>query len=277
MMKKPNLSAQLHELSARIDARPRRERVLVCVAAAAVAFLLIDALAFGPALKAWQKGTRQREAAQASIARLQADAGKRVADGNLQLRQQQAELATWRQRVRDGEAQLRSYETSLIGPDQMLPLLDKVLARHGGLKLRSMQPLGRTDLLAANTEAAAPVATTTLSHAVGAARAGTGSAKSKAKGAPQAAVAQAANANQASNSAAAPATAEGPAVSLYRHGVQLTVEGSFADLMAYVQALEAMPQRVLWGSVGFKVEQYPKAALTLQLYTISRDRVWLEI
>jgi MSHA biogenesis protein MshJ len=281
MMKKPNLSAQLHELSARIDARPRRERVLLCVATAAVAFLLIDAVAFGPALKAWQKGSRQRDAAQASIARLQVDAGKRVADGNLQLRQQQAELATWRQRVRDGEAQLRSYETTLIGPDQMLPLLDKVLARHGGLKLRSMQPLGRTDLLAANTEAAAPVATTTISHAVGAARAGAGSAKSKAKGAPPPAAAQAANANQATtlaaNAATPPVAAEGPAVSLYRHGVQLTVEGSFADLMAYVQALEAMPQRVLWGSVGFKVEQYPKAALTLQLYTISRDRVWLEI
>lgn len=273
MMKKPTLSAQLHDLWARLDARPRRERLLMCVAAAAVAFLVIDALAFGPALKAWQKGNRQRDLAQASISRLQSEAGRRVADGNLQLRQQQAELATWRQRVRDGEAQLRSYEATLIGPDQMLPLLDKVLARHGQLKMRSMQPLGRIDLLAPGTEAPAPVATNTLSHAVGAARTTADGARPKAKGATQG-TATAAAAPPANANTAAP---DAPAVSLYRHGVQLTVEGSFADLMAYVQALEAMPQRVLWGSVGFKVEQYPKAALTLQLYTISRERSWLEI
>ena len=38
-----------------------------------------------------------------------------------------------------------------------------------------------------------------------------------------------------------------------------------------------MPQRVLWGGISLKVEQHPKAVLTLRLYTISRDRHWLEI
>ena len=69
--------------------------------------------------------------------------------------------------------------------------------------------------------------------------------------------------------------ASGPA--LYRHGVELAVEGSFADLLAYMQALEDMPQRVLWGGVQLKVEQYPKALLTLRIYTLSLDRGWLEL
>lgn len=64
---------------------------------------------------------------------------------------------------------------------------------------------------------------------------------------------------------------------LYRHGVELTVEGSFADLLAYLQALEAMPQRVLWAGAQLKVEHHPKASLTLRLYTLSLDRTWLEI
>jgi MSHA biogenesis protein MshJ len=263
MMKTPDLSSRLRALGARIDARSLRERVLLCGAAAAIAFMLIDALLFGPALKTWQNTTRQQQEAQASIARLQAEASQRLAAANQQQRQQQAELATWRQRVREGEAQLRSYEATLIGPDQMLPVLDKLLASHGQLKLRNMQPLARTDLLAgaANVGAAPMPSGPTLSQAVAA----TGAANAAQRAPTAAALPDAGKATDAQSP------------TLYRHGVQLTVEGSFADLLTYVQALEAMPQRMLWGDVNFKVEQYPRAALTLQLYTISRDRHWLEI
>ncbi|MDZ7591758.1 MAG: hypothetical protein U5L05_14010 [Rubrivivax sp.] len=64
---------------------------------------------------------------------------------------------------------------------------------------------------------------------------------------------------------------------LYRHGFELTLEGSFADLVRYLEALENMPQRLLWGAMRLKVEQHPKALLTLRVYTLSLDRHWLEI
>jgi len=75
--------------------------------------------------------------------------------------------------------------------------------------------------------------------------------------------------------AAGTAAAERPA--LYRHGIELTLEGSFADLVRYLEALENMPQRLLWGAMRLKVEQHPKALLTLRVYTLSVDRHWLEI
>ena len=78
-------------------------------------------------------------------------------------------------------------------------------------------------------------------------------------------------------SAAATAAPAPGAPSLYRHGVELVLEGGFADLHAYLRAMEALPQRVLWGSVSLKVEQHPRSVLTLRVYTISRDRHWLEI
>ena len=71
------------------------------------------------------------------------------------------------------------------------------------------------------------------------------------------------------------APAERPA--LYRHGIELTLEGSFADIVRYLEALENMPQRLLWGAMQLKVEQHPKALLTLRVYTLSLDRHWLEI
>jgi MSHA biogenesis protein MshJ len=64
---------------------------------------------------------------------------------------------------------------------------------------------------------------------------------------------------------------------LYRHGIELTLEGSFIDLVRYLEALENMPQRLLWGAMRLKVEQHPKALLTLRVYTLSVDRHWLEI
>jgi MSHA biogenesis protein MshJ len=67
------------------------------------------------------------------------------------------------------------------------------------------------------------------------------------------------------------------AAALYRHGVEITVEGSYADIVSYVRAIEAMPQHVLWGGMQLQVEQHPKVVVTLRLYTLSPDRGWLEI
>ncbi len=67
------------------------------------------------------------------------------------------------------------------------------------------------------------------------------------------------------------------APALYRHGVELVAEGRYSDLLAYVQSLEALPQRLRWGDLQFRVEQHPRCVLTLRVYTLSLDRRWLEI
>jgi len=64
---------------------------------------------------------------------------------------------------------------------------------------------------------------------------------------------------------------------LYRHGVELTVEGSFADLLAYCRELEALPQRLLWGPMALSATDYPRVQLQLTLYTLSQDKPWLQL
>lgn len=64
---------------------------------------------------------------------------------------------------------------------------------------------------------------------------------------------------------------------LYRHGVELVVEGSYAELLSYMQALQALPQRLLWGGMSLNAEQHPRLALTLRVYTLSQDKQWLEL
>lgn len=83
---------------------------------------------------------------------------------------------------------------------------------------------------------------------------------------------------EAASAVPGPAGAAPPArPALYRHGIELTLEGGFADLVRYLEALENMPQRLLWGAMRLKVEQHPTALLTLRVYTLSADRHWLEI
>jgi MSHA biogenesis protein MshJ len=59
---------------------------------------------------------------------------------------------------------------------------------------------------------------------------------------------------------------------LYRHGLELTLRGSYFELMQYLHDLERIPARLLWGGVDLQVEHYPEVRLTLQVHTLSTKR-----
>jgi len=64
---------------------------------------------------------------------------------------------------------------------------------------------------------------------------------------------------------------------MYKHGVQITVRGSYADLVQYLTALEKLPTRMFWGKAKMNVAQHPTVELTLTLYTLSLDKTWLQV
>ena len=75
------------------------------------------------------------------------------------------------------------------------------------------------------------------------------------------------------------ANAPAPALAglLYRHGVQVTVQGTYLDMIDYMAALERLPTQLFWGPVQLTVEDYPRANVTLTLYTLSLDSKWLKL
>ncbi len=237
--------SQARRLTRRFDARSRRERMVMLVAVAAVAFWLADKLWVTPAFERSRAAGVRLAQAGADLASLRAEAAKLQALGVEQERQLSADLAQWRQRV-DGEAAaLRAYEDSLVRADRMVELLEQMLPRHGRIKVRELRSLGRADLLAPAGSPAAPGVV------------------------PGVVPVQAA--------ASSPGAAPGQGGAVYRHGVEITLEGGWSDLLQYLQALETMPRHVLWGGLSMKVEQHPTVVLTLRLYTLSLDRGWLEI
>lgn len=84
-------------------------------------------------------------------------------------------------------------------------------------------------------------------------------------------------AKEAAADKAVAAKVEARSFDLYRHGVEIRLEGSFAELQAYLVQLEALQERLLWGQLQYKVTAYPTAEMSLMVYTLSPDRTWLAL
>ena len=59
--------------------------------------------------------------------------------------------------------------------------------------------------------------------------------------------------------------------------MQLAVQGNYLDMVDYMSALEAMPNRLFWGKAVLETAQYPQATLTLTLYTLGLERTWIAL
>ncbi|RIX46936.1 MAG: hypothetical protein D3M94_09555 [Rhodocyclales bacterium GT-UBC] len=222
-----------HRLNARYLALSRRERWLVAAAAVFGPLLIGNALIVDPQIA--RVALLKRSIAQQStqLAELQAQTG------NLQ-RQLQAnpdDAAKDEQKaLRAAQAQLddelRQLGDSLVRPEEMNGLLERLLARQPGLRLISLKTLVPQSVLGEQE-----------------------------KGTIKGEVAKLLDKQ----------------FDLYRHGVEIRLEGNYADLQAYLQQLEKMPKRLLWGQLQYRVLTYPKAEMSLMVYSLSPDRAWLAL
>jgi MSHA biogenesis protein MshJ len=64
---------------------------------------------------------------------------------------------------------------------------------------------------------------------------------------------------------------------VYKHGVEIVVQGSYPDMVDYLTDLESMPWQLFWANAKLNVDSYPKSSLTLTLFTLSLDKKWLHI
>lgn len=250
------------DLARRFDARPQRERMAILLAAVALLLLVADRVWLTPAFGAFGSASQALAAARTEQQALAEEAERRRAQGDANRRALDADIAQWRQRTSQGAQALADTQAGLIGPDRMVALLEQMLPRQGSVKVVSLTTLVPQDArtpIGATARAAAATAMPTP--------------------APLPATAASAVPALAGALATPPATAttiEG--APLYRHGVEITVEGSYGDLMAWLFSLENLPgPRLLWGGVKLNVDQHPTVRLSLTVYTLSLDRAWLEL
>lgn len=65
-----------------------------------------------------------------------------------------------------------------------------------------------------------------------------------------------------------------PAEQLYKHGIELRVVGSYAQLTGYTERLESLPWAMQWKSMRLDASRHPQLELNLGLTTLSREATW---
>jgi MSHA biogenesis protein MshJ len=76
---------------------------------------------------------------------------------------------------------------------------------------------------------------------------------------------------------AMPGAADGAPPGFYRHGFEVTVNGRYADLVAYLERLEALPWNLNWIEAKLDAAARPELSLTLIIHTLSLEEAWLRV
>lgn len=64
---------------------------------------------------------------------------------------------------------------------------------------------------------------------------------------------------------------------IYRHRVELVVEGRYFALLAYLERLEGLDWRFQWDALRLETTEYPRARATLSISTLSLAEDWIGV
>lgn len=64
---------------------------------------------------------------------------------------------------------------------------------------------------------------------------------------------------------------------VYKHGMKMTLEGAYLDLLAHLDGLETLPWQMFWAQANMDAQDYPAVRLTITVYTLSLDKNWLVV
>lgn len=73
------------------------------------------------------------------------------------------------------------------------------------------------------------------------------------------------------------ATAPGGRNALYQHGLELTLEGRYLDVMGYLDALERGPHKLYWRELDMQTQPDGRLVTRVALFALSREATWLKL
>lgn len=229
-------------LEAKVDAMSLRERGMAFAIAALLLITAINTFFLDPLLKQQKAASQQVMQDQQQIAAIQGEIRILVASHDIDPDgPSRIRLHELKQQSAKLQEELKGMQKGLVSPDKMASLLEGMLKKNNRLQLAALKTLPATQL-----------------------------------GGPSGPDIQS---SKKTNGAANQGEAGTPVVSeaVYKHGVEIVVQGSYFDLLNYLVELEAMPWQLFWANAKLSVVAYPKATLTLTVFTLSLDKKWLYI
>jgi MSHA biogenesis protein MshJ len=226
------------KINLKVGAMSRRERLLVFVTLAVVVVALLNALLLEPLFARQKMLNSQLLEQQGRLESFQSQISlMKQASSANANSPQRIQLNRIRQELDANNAFLQSSREKLVEPEKMAEYLRQLLNRNSRLQMVGMQTLPVTPLIEPPADKVVETVKTALSAVV-------------------------------------PGNED---KQVFKHGVKLTVRGNYLDLLQYVKALESLPQQMFWAKAEMTVVQYPTAELSLILYTLSLDKIWLQI
>lgn len=220
-------------LNARYTALSGRERGLVALLLVLGPALAGKALFADPQwarVRALEKSQATQQAALADLRILTVSQRAQLAgDPDAGKKAELAALTADRDKL---DRQVAEQGSTLVRPEQMNGVLERLLARHAGLRLVSLKTLAPASVLKTPASEGGKGGGDKLETRV---------------------------------------------FDLYRHGVEIRLEGTYGELQSYQEQLERMPQRLLWERIDYRVIDYPRAQMTLSVFTLSPERMWLSL
>ena len=228
--------------AARIDALTLRERIVIFFAAAGIMVIVGYTLWIEPEFNRSKTLTADMTQRQAEMKAIQdqiaAFAKPRDAGPEAALR---ARLDRARRLQAELDATIAEAERKFTAPQKMRVVLEELLAKNPRIALVSLKTLPIVSIAEERAAAAAPGGATPA--------------------APQ--------------SAAKPPAASAARL-IFRHGIELTVSGTYLDVLKYLTDLERLPTQLYWSSLELE-SRFPSASIRIVVYTLSLDRAWLSV
>jgi MSHA biogenesis protein MshJ len=223
----------------KFDALSERERIIVFAAAVLVVLFLMTTLFISPSVTRIKALNTQMQQQQTELAalKMQVEALQTAAANPDALNR--AHRDNLNRQIAEANTEIEGMQENLVPAQKMNKLLQDMLSRNPRLQLVEMRTLPAGTLV---TPLTAP--------AVEAPAGATGTSPSTA------------------------ATAED---NIFKHGVEITLEGSYVDLHDYLQRIEQLPWRMFWARAELDTENYPQLKLKLTIYTLSLDKAWLQV
>jgi MSHA biogenesis protein MshJ len=253
-------------LASKIDNLGLRERIFIFLMAAVILIALVNVTLLDQQFSKEAELGQQIAQDQSQIAGIQAEIRSKVTGYDSKPDAAKlAQLDQLKQKSAQMRAALQDMQKGLVSPDRMATLLEDILKHNGKLRLVSLRTLPVSglnesgvaeDKNGAGNRSAVEIAAQKLIEKTSGADRSLADAKenlgNRADGSPQ-------------------------RDQVYKHGVEIVIEGDYLDMVSYMTALEGMPWQLFWGKATLTSDDSSKLSLTLTLYTLSLDKKWLNI
>lgn len=241
------MKQQWTQLTNKIDALSLRERGIMLLVISAAIILLFNNLLIDPQYAKQKLLSDKIKREQAQITATRIEIAQRVAnisaDPDTEIKKR---IAIAEQQLALIDGTLQGLQKNLVRPEKMTALLESILKRNHKLQLLSLKNLPVINVIEY------------LEDSISLA------SKSSAAINPTA-------------GASASAPVQNFHGAIYKHEVEIVLQGSYLDMLNYMRELEALPEQVYWSKGKLTVIEYPKSSLTLNLFTLSLEKKWLNL